>query len=55
MAVVGFFAAGGGAAAGVSGPDASGYLSGNGLLSAVGGGWLAGGTAAAMLAQESSS
>lgn len=32
----------GGAAAGVSGPDASGYLSGNGLLTAVAFGYLAG-------------
>lgn len=36
--------AAGGAARGVSGNDVSGYLSGNGLLSAVGGGWLAAGT-----------
>jgi len=34
--------AGGGAACGVSGPDADGYLSGNGLLTAVTLGWLAG-------------
>ena len=47
--------AAGGAARGVSGNEVWGYLTGNGLLSAVGGGWLAGGTAAAMLAQESSS
>lgn len=33
--------AGGGAARGVSGPDVSGYLSGNGLLSALAGAWLA--------------
>jgi fumarate reductase flavoprotein subunit len=46
--------AAGGAARGVSGNEVWGYLTGNGLLSAVGGGWLAGGTAAAMLAQESS-
>lgn len=38
--------AAGGAACGVSGADASGYLSGNGLLSAVGYGWLAGAAAA---------
>lgn len=36
----------GGAAAGVSGPDASGYLSGNGLLTAVAFGYLAGQAAA---------
>lgn len=34
--------AGGGAACGVSGPDVSGYLSGNGLLTALTLGWLAG-------------
>lgn len=34
--------AGGGAACGVSGPDASGYLSGNGLLTAIAPGYLAG-------------
>jgi len=45
--------AAGGAARGVSGNEVWGYLTGNGLLSAVGGGWLAGGTVAAMLAQES--
>lgn len=39
--------AGGGAACGVSGPDVSGYLSGNGLLTAIGFGWLAGASAAA--------
>ena len=33
----------GGAARGVSGNEVSGYLSGNGLLSAVGGGWVAAG------------
>jgi fumarate reductase flavoprotein subunit len=38
--------AAGGAARGVSGNEVWGYLTGNGLLSAVGGGWLAGGTAA---------
>jgi fumarate reductase flavoprotein subunit len=36
--------AAGGAARGVSGNDVAGYLSGNGLLSAVGGGWVAAGT-----------
>jgi len=41
--------AAGGAARGVSGNAVWGYLSGNGLLSAVGGGWIAAGTAAAML------
>jgi fumarate reductase flavoprotein subunit len=41
--------AAGGAAVGVSGPQASGYLSGNGLLTAVGLGFVAG-TAAARLA-----
>jgi fumarate reductase flavoprotein subunit len=45
--------AAGGAAAGVSGPEASGYLSGNGLLTAVGLGWLAG-QAAARAAQSDS-
>ena len=35
--------AGGGAACGVSGPDVSGYLSGNGLLTALAFGYLAGG------------
>lgn len=38
--------AAGGAARGVSGNEVWGYLTGNGLLSAVGGGWLAGGAAA---------
>lgn len=42
--------AAGGAAAGVSGPDPSGYLSGNGLLTAVAFGRLAGQGAAALLA-----
>ena len=42
--------AAGGAARGVSGNAVWGYLSGNGLLSAVGGGWIAAGTAAAQLA-----
>ena len=41
--------AAGGAARGVSGNAVWGYLSGNGLLSAVGGGWVAAGTAAAQL------
>jgi fumarate reductase flavoprotein subunit len=45
--------AGGGAACGVSGPDVSGYLSGNGLLTAIGFGSVAGASAGtlAMLAQ----
>ncbi|MEM7269650.1 MAG: FAD-dependent oxidoreductase [Pseudomonadota bacterium] len=38
--------AAGGAACGVSGPDVSGYLSGNGLLTAIAFGWLAGEAAA---------
>ncbi|MDB5894459.1 MAG: 3-ketosteroid dehydrogenase, partial [Rhodoferax sp.] len=38
--------AAGGAARGVSGNAVWGYLSGNGLLSAVGGGWIAAGSAA---------
>ena len=38
--------AAGGAARGVSGNAVWGYLSGNGLLSAVGGGWIAAATAA---------
>jgi len=50
--------AAGGAARGVSGNDVSGYLSGNGLLSAVAGGHIAAATAAALLGrtlvQESS-
>lgn len=41
--------AAGGAARGVSGNAVWGYLSGNGLLSAVGGGWIAAGTVAAGL------
>lgn len=41
--------AAGGAARGVSGNDVSGYLSGNGLLSAVAGGYIAAATAAAQL------
>jgi fumarate reductase flavoprotein subunit len=44
--------AAGGAARGVSGNEVWGYLTGNGLLSAVGGGWLAGGTVAELLAAE---
>ncbi len=43
--------AAGGAARGVSGNAVWGYLSGNGLLSAVGGGWIAAATAAGMLAR----
>ena len=39
--------AGGGAACGVSGPDVSGYLSGNGLLTAIAFGYIAGHCAAA--------
>lgn len=42
--------AAGGAARGVSGDEVWGYLSGNGLLSAVGGGWLAATTLCSMLA-----
>jgi fumarate reductase flavoprotein subunit len=41
--------AAGGAARGVSGRGADGYMAGNGLLSAVGGGWLAAGDIAARL------
>ncbi|MGK7866624.1 FAD-dependent oxidoreductase [Falsiroseomonas sp. E2-1-a20] len=44
--------AAGGAACGVSGPEASGYLSGNGLLSAVTLGRIAGEAAAALVRQE---
>ncbi|MCY1199828.1 Fumarate reductase flavoprotein subunit [compost metagenome] len=44
--------AAGGAARGVSGNDVSGYLSGNGLLSAVAGGHIAAATAAALLRRE---
>ncbi|RDC75212.1 FAD-dependent oxidoreductase [Rhodovulum sp. 12E13] len=40
--------AGGGAACGVSGPQVEGYLSGNGLLTAISFGWLAGTHAAAV-------
>ncbi len=43
--------AAGGAARGVSGNAVWGYLSGNGLLSAVGGGWIAAATACDMLAR----
>jgi fumarate reductase flavoprotein subunit len=50
--IPGLFAAGG-AACGVSGPEASGYLSGNGLLTAVALGRLAGQTAAALVASDS--
>ena len=39
----------GGAARGVSGNAVWGYLSGNGLLSAVAGGWIAAGTVAQFL------
>lgn len=41
--------AAGGAARGVSGDAVWGYMSGNGLLSALGGGWMAAGTVAAQL------
>ena len=41
--------AAGGAARGVSGNAVWGYLSGNGLLSALGGGWVAAGTVSAQL------
>jgi len=41
--------AAGGAARGVSGRGADGYMAGNGLLSAVGGGWLAAGVMARQL------
>jgi fumarate reductase flavoprotein subunit len=44
--------AGGGAACGVSGPDISGYLSGNGLLSAISFGMLAGQTAGRALSSS---
>ncbi|MEM9146203.1 MAG: FAD-dependent oxidoreductase [Pseudomonadota bacterium] len=43
--------AGGGAACGVSGPDVSGYLSGNGLLTAIAFGAIAGEAAGALTAQ----
>ena len=42
--------AGGGAACGVSGPRVEGYLSGNGLLTAIGLGWLAGRSAGRQVA-----
>ena len=45
--------AAGGAARGVSGPRLEGYLSGNGLLSAVAGGWIAGHAMAACLGRSS--
>jgi fumarate reductase flavoprotein subunit len=41
--------AAGGAARGVSGREVWGYLSGNGLLSAVGGGWIAANSIASQL------
>lgn len=44
--------AAGGAARGISGNDVSGYLSGNGLLSAVAGGHIAAATAATMLGRD---
>ncbi|MFU1951338.1 FAD-binding protein, partial [Bordetella avium] len=44
--------AAGGAARGVSGNEVSGYLSGNGLLSAVAGGHIAAATAASLLGRE---
>jgi fumarate reductase flavoprotein subunit len=44
--------AAGGAARGVSGPAVWGYLSGNGLLSAVAGGWIAAHTAAAIVSES---
>ena len=47
--------AAGGAARGVSGNAVWGYLSGNGLLSAVAGGWIAAHTAAAQIARGNSS
>lgn len=46
--------AGGGAACGVSGPDVSGYLSGNGLLTAIGFGFVAGDAAGILVAGGSS-
>jgi flavocytochrome c len=45
--------AGGGAACGVSGPDVSGYLSGNGLLTAIGFGFVAGDAAGRMVVAQS--
>jgi fumarate reductase flavoprotein subunit len=47
--------AGGGAACGVSGPDVSGYLSGNGLLTAIAFGFLAGMSAGELSAPGSTS
>jgi fumarate reductase flavoprotein subunit len=47
--------AGGGAARGVSGPDCTGYLAGNGLLTATTLGKIAGRTAAAKVARPSAS
>ena len=44
--------AGGGAACGVSGPDVSGYLSGNGLLTAIGFGFAAGNAAGTFIASH---
>lgn len=44
--------AGGGAACGVSGPEVSGYLSGNGLLTAIAFGWIAGREAAQQALQD---
>ena len=44
--------AGGGAARGVSGNAVWGYLSGNGLLSAMAGGWIAAHTAAALVSES---
>lgn len=44
--------AAGGAARGVSGNEVWGYLSGNGLLSAVGGGWVAAGSMAQALSES---
>jgi fumarate reductase flavoprotein subunit len=49
--IAGLYAVGG-AACGVSGPDPSGYLSGNGLMTAVGYGYLAGHAAAAFAKQK---
>lgn len=46
--------AGGGAACGVSGPDVSGYLSGNGLLTAIGFGFVAGNAAGKLTSAKSS-
>jgi len=43
--------AGGGAACGVSGPDVSGYLSGNGLLTAIGFGFVAGDAAGKLVTE----